>query len=468
MVVDTEYYDLLEIPPTASATDIKKAYRKKSIKFHPDKNRDDPNATEKFQKISEAYQVLSDDSLRARYDQLGKEQAVPNQGFEDASEYFAMIFGGEAFVSYIGELTLMQDLSKSAELNEEEKEQERIKKEQEEKEKERIKKEKELLEAKQRKEKEKQLNSRHSEETIPLKNKATTTTTEVLESEFEKLNVNEKNHSTTDGPLRLTHTDSETPSTVKEEEAKEKTKLEKHEEEMLLKNAENVKTLSKRLIERLSVLTESNPNDPQCQEAFRMKFEIEANSLKMESFGEDILHTIGKVYMTKAQIFLDSQTFLGIKGFFTSVGAKGGMVMDTFKTISSALDAQSTMQELEKFQNLRSQEGELRDEKGEIIPKPTDEEIAELEKLLMGKVLNAAWHGSKYEIQSTLRDVCDAVLEDTEESLQKRIERANALIILGKVFRKTERTEAEAKEAQIFEELVQEATQKKKKRGGSS
>ncbi len=62
-------------------------------------NRDDPLATEKFQQISEAYQVLSDDALRAKYDKFGKESAVPNEGFEDAGEYFAVIFGGEAFVS---------------------------------------------------------------------------------------------------------------------------------------------------------------------------------------------------------------------------------------------------------------------------------------------------------------------------------------------------------------------------------
>lgn len=56
MVVDTEYYDILQIAPDASAADIKKAYRKRSVKDHPDKNPNDPNATEKFQAISQAYQ----------------------------------------------------------------------------------------------------------------------------------------------------------------------------------------------------------------------------------------------------------------------------------------------------------------------------------------------------------------------------------------------------------------------------
>lgn len=54
MVVDTTYYDLLGVATDAKQIDIKKAYRKKSVKEHPDKNPDDPTATERFQAISEA------------------------------------------------------------------------------------------------------------------------------------------------------------------------------------------------------------------------------------------------------------------------------------------------------------------------------------------------------------------------------------------------------------------------------
>lgn len=63
------YYQLLGVAPDASAEDIKLQYRKLALKLHPDKNRDDPNATERFQELQEAYEVLSDEEKRKAYDQ---------------------------------------------------------------------------------------------------------------------------------------------------------------------------------------------------------------------------------------------------------------------------------------------------------------------------------------------------------------------------------------------------------------
>jgi curved DNA-binding protein CbpA len=100
MVVDTTYYEALQVPPTATELEIKKAYRKLAIKLHPDKNPGDETAHAKFQAIGEAYQVLSDEHLRKQYDKFGKESAVPQSGFEDPAEFFTMIFGGEAFVDW--------------------------------------------------------------------------------------------------------------------------------------------------------------------------------------------------------------------------------------------------------------------------------------------------------------------------------------------------------------------------------
>ncbi|CAL9728977.1 dnaJ-like protein 1 [Monosporozyma unispora] len=115
MVKETEYYDILGIAPTATATEIKKAYRKKAMQTHPDKHPDDPDAQRKFQAVGEAYQVLSDPGLRSKYDQFGKDDAVPQAGFEDATEYFTMIFGGDGFKDWIGEFSLFKELSKATE-----------------------------------------------------------------------------------------------------------------------------------------------------------------------------------------------------------------------------------------------------------------------------------------------------------------------------------------------------------------
>ena len=71
MAEKRDYYEVLEVPKTATADEIKKAYRKKAIQYHPDKNPGDKEAEEKFKEAAEAYEVLSDPQKRQRYDQFG-------------------------------------------------------------------------------------------------------------------------------------------------------------------------------------------------------------------------------------------------------------------------------------------------------------------------------------------------------------------------------------------------------------
>ncbi|GCB24641.1 protein psi1 [Aspergillus awamori] len=73
MVAETKLYDALSIRPDASQDEIKKAYRKAALKYHPDKNKDNPTASEKFKEVSQAYEVLSDPEKRKVYDQFGLE-----------------------------------------------------------------------------------------------------------------------------------------------------------------------------------------------------------------------------------------------------------------------------------------------------------------------------------------------------------------------------------------------------------
>lgn len=83
-VKDRAYYDLLGVSTNATDVELKKAYRKMALKFHPDKNPDDPEAAQKFQQLSQAYNVLSNEQLRANYDKNGiSEQAENNDSAQN-------------------------------------------------------------------------------------------------------------------------------------------------------------------------------------------------------------------------------------------------------------------------------------------------------------------------------------------------------------------------------------------------
>ncbi|KAL3131275.1 hypothetical protein ABBQ38_000570 [Trebouxia sp. C0009 RCD-2024] len=99
-----DYYGLLGVPKTAASEEIKKQYYLLARKLHPDKNPDDPLAKDRFQKLGEAYQVLSNADLRAKYDAHGVEGLDVN--FMDTAEFFSMLFGSESFDHLLGELSL--------------------------------------------------------------------------------------------------------------------------------------------------------------------------------------------------------------------------------------------------------------------------------------------------------------------------------------------------------------------------
>ena len=183
---------------------------------------------------------------------------------------------------------------------------------------------------------------------------------------------------------------------------------------------ERVDTLAKKLIDRISIWTETDKSSD-VTKAFEGKVRLEVENLKMESFGLEILHAIGTTYLQKATSFLKSQKFLGISGFFSRLKDKGTLAKETWSTVSTALDAQRTMEEMARMEERGGEDW-------------TDEKKAEYEKRVTGKVLAAAWKGSKFEIQSVLRDVCDKVLNDKNVPFSKRVERARALVIAGTIY----------------------------------
>ncbi len=114
MTTKRDFYEILEVNKTASAEELKKAYRKQAIRFHPDKNPGDKESEEKFKEAAEAYEILSDPDKRQRYDQFGHAGLGNGGGFggygggmnmEDIFRHFGDIFGGgfdDGFSSFFG------------------------------------------------------------------------------------------------------------------------------------------------------------------------------------------------------------------------------------------------------------------------------------------------------------------------------------------------------------------------------
>lgn len=403
-----------------------------------DKNPGDDTAHEKFQAIGAAYQVLSDDDLRKQYDKYGKDHAQPSDGFADPAEFFGTIFGGEAFVDLIGEISLMKDLTKTMDITMQEsmEDEEEFPGEQAAK--------FESAEA----EKARMAAGETGESSAPA---AAFVSDEKPPPSYSEKPAASPVPSGTSTPQRRaqgipiraaimdkTEEDAQMAAaglTAEEQELRKKEKkkgglskaqreeLAKYEQERARIRKERVDTLAKKLIDRISIWTEIDQKSPDVTRAFQEKTRLEVENLKMESFGLDILHAIGQTYLQKATALLKSQKFLGIGGFFSRLKDKGTLAKETWNTISSAIDAQMTMEEMAKAEEKGGEEW-------------TDEKKVEYERRVTGKILTAAWRGSKFEIQSVLRDVCDEVLNDKRVPMTKRLERAQALVISGEVYSK--------------------------------
>ncbi|OAX81309.1 hypothetical protein ACJ72_04354 [Emergomyces africanus] len=212
---------------------------------------------------------------------------------------------------------------------------------------------------------------------------------------------------------------------------------------------ERINTLSQKLVDRISIWTETDMG-LDVTRAFEEKIRLEVENLKMESFGLEILHAIGTTYIQKGTAFLKSQKFLGISGFWSRLKDKGTLAKETWHAVSTMVDAQMSAEHM----------AQLEERGGEDW---TDEKMAEQVKIVTGKMLAAAWRGSKFEIQSVLRDVCDKILNDKGVRLEKRIDRAHALVLSGRIYQMAKRTPEEEGDYMAFEQLMAEATAKKAK-----
>ncbi|CDO68544.1 hypothetical protein BN946_scf184998.g41 [Trametes cinnabarina] len=327
-----------------------------AIKHHPDKNRDDPHAEERFKEIAIAYQTLSDPALRRKYNEFGPKESAPEGGFVDPEEIFSTIFGGERFVPIIGHISLAKEMK--AALQEEGEEEERVVQ--------RDAKGKEILSP--------------------------------------------------------------------EEKARREEKARKIAAEKAAARAERVKKLVENLVHKLSIFTESatSPNDTQVSESFRTICKLEAEELKKESYGVDLLHAVGFVYAQKAKHYLaSSQTFLGMGGWLHNVQGKYHVISETVSTVRAAMELKSVFEQIQAAEMA-----------GNLSP----EEKQRLEEQAAEKGLRTLFKGAKLEIESVLRETCDRVLEDPDIPREKAQLRAVALQILGEAYLSVRKEEDERRE----------------------
>jgi X-domain of DnaJ-containing len=387
--------------------------------------------------------------LRTQYDKFGKEKAMPTAGFEDPSEFFSMIFGGDAFVDLIGELTLLKDLTHTMDITMEQMEQEELAKSAEEKLNVHDDKERRASAAMGEKEREARMYAASEPTATPPppyvsadQPSGSGVHLPTSSSQYDSFqhdsgaSTPQRRYLGQQAIMDRSEEDARMDAaglTQEEKDLQKKRKkgrltkeqrdrLEAYEQERRKAREERVETLAKKLVNRISVWTETD-HGPDVTKSFQEITRLEVENLKMESFGLEILHAVGTTYLQKATSFLKSQRFLGISGFFSRLKDKGTLAKETWNTISTAIDAQLTMEEMAKMEEKGGEDW-------------TDEKKAEYERKVTGKILAAAWRGSKFEIQGVLRDVCDKVLEDKTVGLEKRVQRAHALVLCGTIYQK--------------------------------
>ncbi|KIM20261.1 hypothetical protein M408DRAFT_334056 [Serendipita vermifera MAFF 305830] len=208
--------------------------------------------------------------------------------------------------------------------------------------------------------------------------------------------------------------------------------------------------LTRKLKDRLRPFVEAQhpgaKDDPETK-AWEAKMHREAEDLKLESFGVELLHTIGNLYIMKGTSFMKSRKMLGIPGFFSRLKEKGAMLKDAWGVIGSAVGVQSTLIEMQKAL-----------ERGEV----PEEELKALESDVTGKVLLASWRGTRMEVTQVLHRVCENVLREPGVPEAVLVNRAKGLLLCGAIFKSIKADESDAERREL-ESLVAEAAAGKSK-----
>ncbi|GAA5913290.1 hypothetical protein JCM6882_000055 [Rhodosporidiobolus microsporus] len=476
-VKDPTYYQMFGILANADDAAIKKAYRKAAIKWHPDKNPGNEEAAAKFQEISEAYTILSDSNARAVYDKHGKQSAMGEAGGEEVmpnpGELFAAMFGGKAFEDWIGEISLGKEVSKAFEAADEEEKAEIAKAEAEGK-----------PVAAATAPSGSSSSALHNEPHVEagageaataaaaaagVPPKATTPPTPAAAGDATPAADGAAaaassssmppppQHPNTAASSAHAHSHGGKPPKLTAEQKQKAYEAEKASWE---EKRKRVETLAAKLRNRVRPFVEAtNPGGEGDAETkrFQERMEEEVRDLAMESFGVELCHLLGEIYMQKATTYIrlhrkPSSNLLGLPGWWSRVKEKGATLKEGWSFLSTGLDVQRAMVDMEK-----------RQERGDL----GEDEMRKLEEELSGTLLLVAWKGSKFELSAVLRQVVDLALSKDSPAVTDAVllNRAKAILFIGAILKNVHPEEGDDERREL-ERLVAQANARRKERKG--
>jgi DnaJ-class molecular chaperone len=383
-VKETQYYEILKVETTASSAQIKKSYYELARKLHPDKNPDDPDAHIKFQKVGEAYQVLSDPELRKKYDSRGKD-GLGDIPVVDASAFFAALFGSDQMEMFVGKLQMAVMAEGGSDLTRDET---------------RILQDRRVVRL--------AINLAAILDGYAAAPRATTTTT-------------------------ATTTDDKTTNEKEEEKLREKAALEKFEAQMKpiaqsLANASHGPKMLKQIGFVYEKQAEQVLTDPVAGFGTWADLGVRSNLAAMEQ----------NTNRTKTQ-------FSAMKAAFGAFGTVKKIAEEEESYMKEEEEQQQQQQHQGKSEKSDGEgDGKSAEDKAQTKKKPplTEAEImqrrAQHQKDVMPHILEALWNVSALDIESTLRSVCDKVCHDKSVKKEVRKKRCEALSVLGKIFQTTE------------------------------
>ena len=387
-VKETQYYEILKVKTTASSAEIKKSYYELARKLHPDKNPDDPDAHSKFQKVGEAYQVLSDPNLREKYDSRGKD-GLGDIPVVDASAFFAALFGSDQMEMFVGKLQMAVMAEGGSDLTRDE--------------------------------------------------------TRILQDRrVVRLSINLA--AILDGYAAVrppVTTDDKTNENDQEEKLREKAALEKFEAQMKpiaqsLANAAHGPKMLKQIGFVYEKQAEQVLTDPVAGFGTWADLGVRSNFAAMEQ----------NTNRTKTQFSAMKAAFDAF-GTVKKIAEEeeGYMKEEEGKEKEGEIEKSAGERDGKIAENIaKEQEGKETKKKPPLTEAEIMQRRAQHQKDVMPHILEALWNVSALDIESTLRSVCDKVCHDKSVKKEVRKKRCEALSVLGKVFQTTEADEAHKNE----------------------